>query len=369
MIGGPAASRGRLGDVPIMSLRIALTLLALVAAAGTAWARRGGDDAACANTPEPEKAVAACTRLYENEGLGRRNRAIALGNRAAAQKQLGRYDEAVADLAEAIELDSGNPQYYSQRGDILVRQSKFKEAIDDYSGALSKRPGFAWALAGRGKARLSEGDAAGAIDDFTQGLRKTPGDLRMQLWRGRANTQAKDYEAAVKDLTGALRSKGPPKLLPGERAVILSQRAFALLKLKRTSEARPDVEEALQLAPKNAFSIAMLGLVEEQSGHKAEAKDAYARALAIEPKLEFAKIGQERLEQDRTVTGATPVPPATQGKTTAALPATAAPPPAAAPAAPAPVARPAPAAASTAETLCARYVPQTGTTVLVECGR
>ena len=346
-----------------MNWRLAVTLLALVAAAGTAWGRRG-EDATCANTPEPEAAVAACTRLYDNEGLGRRNRAIALGNRAAALKQLGRYDEAVADLAQAIELDGGNPQYYCQRGDILVRQSAFKEAIADYSGALRKAPGFAWALAGRGKARLSEGDVSGAVDDFTQGLRKTPGDLRMQLWRGRANTQAKDFEAAVKDLTGALTSKGPPKLLPGERAVILSQRAFALLKLKRTSEARPDVEEALQLAPKNSFSIAMLGLVEEQSGHMTEAKDAYTRALAIEPQLEFAKLGLKRLEQGP------PIPPASEGKAaTAALPATAAAPPAAVPATPAPSPPPPPPAASTAETLCARYVPQTGTTVLVECGR
>jgi tetratricopeptide (TPR) repeat protein len=345
-----------------MNWRLAVTLLALAATAGTAWGRRG-DDAICANTPEPEKAVAACTRLYENEGLGRRNRAIALGNRAAALKQLGRYDDAIADLALAIELDGGNPQYYSQRGDILVRQNSFKEAIADYSDALKKRPGFAWALAGRGKARLSEGDVSGAIDDFTQGLRKSPGDLRMQLWRGRAHTQAKDFEAAVTDLTGALKSKGPPKLLPQERAVILSQRAFALLKLKRTDDARPDVEEALQLAPKNSFSIAMLGLVEEQSGHKSEAKDAYKRALAIEPQLEFAKLGLERLEQGP------PVPPATQGKAaTAALPAPpGGAPPAAAPPAPAPPAPPP--ATSTAETLCARYVPQTGTTVLVECGR
>jgi tetratricopeptide (TPR) repeat protein len=351
-----------------MNWRLAVTLLVLVATAGVAWGRRGGDDATCANTPEPEAAIAACTRLYENEGLGRRNRAIALGNRAAALKQLGRYDEAVADLAQAIELDEGNPQYYSQRGDILVRQGKFKEATADYSGALRKAPGFAWALAGRGKARLSEGDVSGAIDDFTQGLRKTPGDMRMQLWRGRANTQAKAYDAAVADLTGALKSKGPPKLLPSERAVILSQRAFAFLKLKRTSEARSDVEEALQLAPKNSFSIAMLGLVEEQSGHKSEAKDAYTRALKIEPKLEFADLGLKRLEQ---VTGTTPgtqdppVAPASEGKAaTAALPADTGAPAAAPPAPAAP-----PPATSTAETLCARYVPQTGTTVLVECGR
>src|ERR1044072_1258079 len=66
------------------------------------------DDRACADTTDAEAAIKACTRLYENRGLGKRNRAIALGNRGAAYKSLGRYPEAVADFKQASELDSDN---------------------------------------------------------------------------------------------------------------------------------------------------------------------------------------------------------------------------------------------------------------------
>src|SRR5436190_20837409 len=82
----------------------------------------GGEDQQCADTANAEAAIAACTSLYENRGLGLRNRAIALGNRGAALKMLGRYDEAIADFGLAIELDGGNPQYYCQRADLRARK-------------------------------------------------------------------------------------------------------------------------------------------------------------------------------------------------------------------------------------------------------
>lgn len=362
----------------VMKASLAAALLVLALAGTSAWARRG-DDSQCANTPKAEEAIAACTRLYENEGLGSRNRAIALGNRGAALKLLGRYDEALADFAVAIELAPSNPQYYCQRGDILVRKKQFEEAIADYSAALKKSRGFVWALAGRGQAYLSQGNAQAAVDDFTQALRSQPGEMRLLLLRGRANSQAEAYEAAVADLTQVLASKAYASLLPKERAVILSQRAFAQLKQDRSADAKSDVEEALKIAPKSAFAIAMMGLVDEQFGRKPEAKDSYTRALAIEPQLEFARLGLERLNQtgvaatndkagttttqDKPGTPATPNktgPAATPDKTgtEAALSTPASPPkppPAAAPARP------------PAEDLCAKYVPQVGTTVLVAC--
>ena len=50
------------------------------------------DDSQCADTPNADTAIAACTRLYESGSLSPRNQAIALGNRGAALKFLGRYD-------------------------------------------------------------------------------------------------------------------------------------------------------------------------------------------------------------------------------------------------------------------------------------
>jgi tetratricopeptide (TPR) repeat protein len=328
-----------------MMARSLAVLVALALAQTNAWGR-GGDDRRCADTPNAEAAIAACTRLYENEGLGSRNRAIALGNRGAALKILGHYDEAIADFALAIELDPKNPQYRCQRGDILVRKKEFAEAIADYSQALKRAPSYAWAYHGRGQAHLALGNGEAAVADFSKALRAKPGEFNLLVLRGRANLQQNSYEAAAADFSQALASPTMKRRLPKERAAVLSLRAFALLKQGRAKEASPDAEEAVKLAPKNTFALSVMGLIDEQLGRRPEAKQSFARALAVEPKLEAAQKGLERLSQSATVTGTLPDP----------------------------VPQPTPSAESrapsnAAEELCARYFPTVGQTLLVACDR
>jgi len=357
-----------------MLVSAAIALAACVAS-GEAWARgRGGasqgDIASCADSPKAEAAVAACTRLYEDGGLDARNKAIALGNRGAAYKLMGRYDEAIADFDIAIGLDPRNPQYWCQRGDLRAKKQQYAEAIADYTAALDKVPDYVWAFRGRGQAYLGQGNAKLALADLNAALRAKPDDFNLTLLRGRANSQAQNYEAAVVDFSQALNSKGAANLLPSERAMILSQRAFARLKMSRTADAKVDVDEALRIAPKSAFSLAVSGLIEEELGHKPDAASLYSRALALESNLEFARQGLERTKQAEAA--ATPPPPPA-----ATPPATPVPDaPAATPPSPPPTAK----AESTtkpvmepgkgpAEELCARYVPTVGTTVLVACSK
>ena len=104
-------------------------------------------DQECADTAKAEVAISACTGLYENRGLGRGNRAIALGNRGAAYKLLGRYDDAIADFDRALELDPGNSQYYCQRGDVRRRTGADSEAVLDYPRRCSHRRSCCGAIA------------------------------------------------------------------------------------------------------------------------------------------------------------------------------------------------------------------------------
>jgi lipoprotein NlpI len=352
-----------------MKAQLSAVLLGLALTDASAWARSTrGDDSQCANTPKPEEAIAACTRLYDNEGLGPSNRAIALGNRGAAYKLLGRYDDAIADFGRAIELNPGNPQYYCQRGDILIRKRAYDEAIADYTAALGKSPKYAWAFAGRGEANLSVGKAQEAVDDITQALKYRPGERKLLFLRGRANSEAKNYAEAVADFSATLSAKSKVAMLPKERAVVLSQRAFALLKEGRKTEAKADADEAVKIAPKNAFSVGVRGLVEEDFGNKGEAKTSYARAVELDPQLEFAKAGLERL--GKVESGGTSGAGAREAAAAdpPAVPAAASKPavPAAAskPAAPEPTVSRSPTA-----DLCARYIPQVGTTVLMPCDK
>ena len=339
----------------------ALAAVSLVFAAGwlgDAMARSSlrSEDKECADTANAEAAIAACTRLYDNRGLGRRNRAIALGNRGAALKMLGRYDEAIADFGRAVELDEGNPQYYCQRGDVRMRKGAVDDAIADYSAAIAKDPRFYWAYHSRGQAYLAQGNGQLALADFNAALRLKPGNFGLLVLRGRANNLAKSYDAAVADLTKALADPAVGNLLPKERASILTQRAFALAKVDRVGEARTDIDEALQLAPKTAFAIAVGGLVDEKQGKTAEARNAYTRALAMEPNLALAKAGLDRLAEAGGAPNqrSEPVAQSDHVDVPASEPATE------------PAHEPQPSADAD---LCVKYIPEIGRTVKVECGR
>lgn len=253
------------------------------------------DDSQCADTPNADTAIAACTRLYESGSLSPRNQAIALGNRGAALKFLGRYDSAIADFTLAIGLDPRNPQYFCQRGDVLRRKQAFNDAVADYTAALARARGSACAYQGRAQAYLAKGKTQQALADVEQALRLKSGGFQLLVLRGRANNQAKLYEAAVADFSQVLASKSQSGLPASDRAALHNERALALLKLDRSADARADVEEALRIAPENATAIATLGLIDEALGRKSEAMASYTRALAIKPDIEVAKRGLERL--------------------------------------------------------------------------
>ena len=172
------------------------------------------DDSQCADTPNAETAIAACTRLYESGTLGPSNRAIALGNRGAAAKFLGRYDRAMADFTLAMGLDPRNPRYFCQRGDVLRRRGVLRDAIADYNAALTRAPGSICAYQGRAQTYLAQGNTQQALADIARALRSKPGSFQLLVLRGRANNQAKLYEAAVADFSQALASKSQINLPP-----------------------------------------------------------------------------------------------------------------------------------------------------------
>jgi tetratricopeptide (TPR) repeat protein len=360
------------------AMRTAHAVVALVSVILAGWttgvAARSvrGDDKACADTADADGAIAACTRLYENTGLGKRNRAIALGNRGAAYKSLGRYPEAIADFDEASELDPKNPQYLCQRGDVRIRTNEFDAAIGDYTTALGFQPRMVWALQGRGRAYLAKNDGAPAVADFNAALRLKPGDFILLTQRGRASNLTQQYDVAVADLSKAMGHEKFADLLPKERSDLLAQRGYAYIKQGNSSAARADADEALRLLPKSAFAIGVSGLIDEKEGQTERAKDAFTRALAIDPALTLAKLGLERIGG-----GGAPAPSAkvAEPEKSDAPAKIGEPEKADAPKkADAPVTKPEPVARTEpreeplpSADLCAKYVPEIGRTVKVKC--
>lgn len=88
---------------------------------------------------------------------------------------LGNTDEAMRDLAIAIDLGLRPPTYlanaHCERGVLLRDSGRPLASISEFTQAIKKWPGFSQAYSGRGYARFHSGDYQLAAQDFDQAIR------------------------------------------------------------------------------------------------------------------------------------------------------------------------------------------------------
>ncbi|GAG84942.1 unnamed protein product [marine sediment metagenome] len=66
--------------------------------------------------------------------------------RARARLGLGEYENAIADLGMALEIQPGKEEHYIERGRAFHFQGKYQQAIGDFSTVLQSSPQHALAL-------------------------------------------------------------------------------------------------------------------------------------------------------------------------------------------------------------------------------
>ena len=89
----------------ILSVLIGAAALFALAAPAAAASRADWD--ACKGD-DPDRSIAACTRIIQGRSESAKDSAIAHHERALSYKSKGDFDRAIADLSEAIRLD---PKY------------------------------------------------------------------------------------------------------------------------------------------------------------------------------------------------------------------------------------------------------------------
>lgn len=120
-------------------------------------------------------AVDTCSRALDYGTLGHNDRAATLVNRGIVQVAVKRYQNALEDYTEAMQLNPALPEAYVSRGNLWFLAESFDKAIADYDKALSLGLGRAHiAHYNRGMARERTGDRDAAIADYQQALKLQP---------------------------------------------------------------------------------------------------------------------------------------------------------------------------------------------------
>jgi tetratricopeptide (TPR) repeat protein len=86
----------------------------------------------------------------------------------------GRYDQAIADLDEALAHDPDNAEYLAARGLMLALDKQYDAAAEDFEEALAQDVTQWIVYYGQGIAAFDQNDFAEAIDQFSRAQQLAP---------------------------------------------------------------------------------------------------------------------------------------------------------------------------------------------------
>jgi len=180
----------------------------------------------------------------------------ALNNRGVANLALGAYEQGVSDLTAAIALKPDDALAYRNRSGAYYDLRKLDLAIADANIAIARDSRDPLGYVVRGNARDRKGDFDGALSDYGLALKLSPQNSWAYLNRGIAYQWHEDYTKAIADFDRAIRAE--PTFVEAYRARAItywkkmgrSQEAAedfrAILKLPASNEAKEEARSALE---------------------------------------------------------------------------------------------------------------------------
>jgi tetratricopeptide (TPR) repeat protein len=254
--------------------------------------------------------------------------AAAYARRGAASSARRDFEHAIADFTRAFELNPNEPEFVYERGIAYWENKQPILAMSDFDRALELNPDYLAARISRAQLRSANEDRPGAAADLDAADRLAPkqADVRFtlaqlfqkaDLW-SRAVAQYDLWIANHPDdskMTGALYRRCRSRAVPGNdlakalddcnaayrlnsksgpgAAAILESRGLVRLRLGDYDKSIADYDDALKLAPKNAWSLYGRGVAKIRKDKIAdgEADVAHATALSSTVADEFKHRG------------------------------------------------------------------------------
>ena len=178
----------------------------------------------------------------------------------AANKGLGRVEEASKAFMKVVKLNPTYADGYNNLGVTLQEQGKFESALVAYKKAISIKPNYAEAYNNLGNTLLEQGEPAGAISSYKKAI-----------------SIDSNYAEANYNM------------------------GFALSSINKPEEAIVAYNNAISIKPNYSEAYCNLGNAYKEIGKLNEAIDFYRNAISINPKYAqvYNNLGKVFQEQDK----------------------------------------------------------------------
>ena len=218
-----------------------------------------------------QEALARLTRAMEVDPKS----AEATANRGETYRLMGRYEEALTDLTRAIDLDPKYAWAMSSRGETYRRMNRYEEALTDLTRAIDLDPKYTWAIGSRGSTYRLMGRYEEALTDLTRAIDLDPKSAWNSANRGETYRLMGRYEEALTDLTRAID-------LDPKYTWAIGSRGSTYRLMGRYEEALTDLTRAIDLDPKYTWVIAAYGVTLRCLGRLDEALAAHDKAITLD---------------------------------------------------------------------------------------
>jgi Flp pilus assembly protein TadD len=162
----------------------------------------------------------------------------------AALIQQGRFEEAIANISEALRIKPDYAEAHNNLGLVLYKQGKLNEGIRYFSRAVQLNPDYANAYSNLGSALAQQGRLDDAITYFTRALQIDPDLPEAHIGMGLALARRGSLNKAIVHFSKALETKP-------DNAEIHNDLGVALARQGNLEEAIAHFSKALQISPDN----------------------------------------------------------------------------------------------------------------------
>ena len=221
---------------------------------------------------------AATTNSREKAAIDPNDK-IAVANkfhRALVDMEEDRYDEAIANLRDVLQLEPGMASGYLELGRALVHTQKYQEALPVLRTAAEKNPKSGMAHYELGLALIKTGQWEAALPEMQAAVVCTPNSAQLHFYTGAVHLRLKHIPEATAEFENSLKIE-PDHFLAnlkyGEMLFRVGDAAGALPKLVR----------AAKVDPKSAEAHAALADVYQELGQAQNARRERAKAAQLNP--------------------------------------------------------------------------------------
>jgi Tfp pilus assembly protein PilF/ketosteroid isomerase-like protein len=189
----------------------------------------------------------------------------------------GRVDEAGRVLDDALRREPGNARVLHARALVLLKQGQPDRALELLDKALAQRKDFAPAMMARGDALQALGRSEQALEAYRRAVPMAPSSALPHALVAQTLQRLKRNGEAEKAYREALRLEPDNIRVANNLAVLLATQKSAL------DEALSLARRAVDKEPGRGTYFDTLGLVLQARGDAAGARQAFERALSLEP--------------------------------------------------------------------------------------